>query len=127
MKATTIEVDIVNKVKGIHTCSVCGREFALTEEDHYIVRDVEKTGVLPALTGSDESELYDAIDCPHCGCQNILQGRKRIYECKSDDNDRYDGCIGCKYEDKMEDEDPCCDCSHCYADYFVKEEDEEDE
>lgn len=62
--------------KGMRTCRICGRDFALIAEDHYITKEEGKTG-LAAFTGGDEPALHDAIDCPHCGCQNILCKRER--------------------------------------------------
>lgn len=62
--------------KGMRTCSVCGRDFALLVEDHYISRAEGKSGIV-AIVGGDEPKLHDAIDCPHCGCQQLLQGRER--------------------------------------------------
>lgn len=80
------------KVVGSAVCKVCGRNFPLIYEKRYTARDNEKSGVAMTLAGS-ESVLYDAIDCPHCGCQNILQTRKRVdtSECTSD----YRGCEEC--------------------------------
>lgn len=63
-------------MKGMTTCKVCGRDFPLMAEEHYIVRDSEKKGVIAALSVQEEGAQYDAFDCPHCGCQNIMQGRK---------------------------------------------------
>ena len=66
-------------MQGIFTCKVCERDFALIVEKHYIARDVMRIGgVTATLTGQTESEIYDAFDCPHCGCQNIIQKRKLI-------------------------------------------------
>lgn len=62
--------------KGMKTCEVCGRDFALIAEEHYIATGDPKTG-LAALAGGDAPSLYDAIDCPHCGCQQILHTRLR--------------------------------------------------
>lgn len=62
--------------RGMTTCDVCGRDFALMAEDHYISRAEEKTGIA-AFAGGDEPHLHDAIDCPHCGCQKVLQKRER--------------------------------------------------
>lgn len=65
-------------MKGMATCKVCGRDFALMEEEHYIVRDNAKTGISAAIS-SDEEKLFDAYDCPHCGSQYIAQERKRLF------------------------------------------------
>ena len=62
----------------MYKCKVCNKEFELQRKDHYIARDSGKTG-LSALVGSSEEELYDTFDCPHCGCQNVMQKRKRSY------------------------------------------------
>lgn len=65
--------------KGMATCDVCGRDFALLAEDHYVARSDTKPG-LSCLAG--EVGLYDAMDCPHCGCQKLLKGRARSLEPK---------------------------------------------
>lgn len=61
------------------TCDVCGADFPLRREDHYIVRD-EGTIGLASVVGGPEVVLYDAFDCPYCGCQNVMQERKRQYK-----------------------------------------------
>lgn len=85
-----------NNVPGMKTCCVCGRDFPLLIENLYHARDNTKTG-LAALTCGSEEDLFDAMDCPHCGCQNILQPRKREY---------LGGCCGgfCCEEEEEEDE-----------------------
>lgn len=60
----------------MYKCKVCNKEFELQRKDHYVARDNGRTG-LSALAGGSEEELYDAFDCPHCGCQNVMQERKR--------------------------------------------------
>jgi len=67
-------------MKGMTTCKICGRDFPLIAEEHYVARDSEKKGVIPALSGQEEATQYDAFDCPHCGCQNIMQERKFALE-----------------------------------------------
>lgn len=62
----------------MYKCKVCNKEFELQRKDHYIARDNCKTG-LSALAGGSEEELYDTFDCPYCGCQNVMQKRKRSY------------------------------------------------
>lgn len=62
--------------KGITTCDKCNRDFALIKEEHYIAVANSKTGIA-ALAGGDQPNCYDAIDCPHCGCQKLLQVRLR--------------------------------------------------
>lgn len=58
------------------TCNVCGKAFNLIVERHYIARDMEKTGMSEFLS-HQEVKCYDAFDCPFCGCQVIIQERKR--------------------------------------------------
>lgn len=70
---------MAEKIKGMYTCDVCGRDFPLLAEEVYMARDAERSGITVAIVGDMESKLYDAIDCPHCGCQNILQERKRYW------------------------------------------------
>ena len=69
-------------------CKVCGANFELKVDNHYISRDeiVIRTGI-SAIVGSNsevESKLYDTFDCPVCGCQNVMQERKRIFVTKED-------------------------------------------
>lgn len=76
-------------MKGITTCKVCGREFPLMVEDHYIAQDPRKIGAIANFVNTDKAIEYDAFDCPHCGCQNIMQTRKPIWlpeacECKEE-------------------------------------------
>lgn len=59
-------------------CKICGCEFPPVAEKHYIARDNGKSGIVTALS-NDEGKLYDAFDCPMCGCQVIVQERKRNY------------------------------------------------
>lgn len=39
----------------------------------------EKTGLAVAFGSTAEECLYDAFDCPMCGCQVIAKERKRDY------------------------------------------------
>lgn len=64
-------------IPGMKTCCVCGRDFPLLVENRYTARDPEKSDTLASLVSPTEVDLFDAMDCPHCGCQNILQTRKR--------------------------------------------------
>lgn len=59
-------------------CKICGTEFPALADNHYIVRDPEKTGLAAAFS-SEESAQFDAFDCPNCGCQVIAQQRKPLY------------------------------------------------
>lgn len=60
-------------------CKVCGCKFNAFIEKHYIARDNGKTGFAVALGSNNEESLYDAFDCPACGCQVIAKERKRSY------------------------------------------------
>ena len=61
-------------------CKVCGCKFNPVKQSHYIVRDNERASSLaPVLRSDAEPTLYDAFDCPQCGCQVVAQPRKRKY------------------------------------------------
>lgn len=60
------------------TCKVCEHVFELTKERHYIAR--EKTELFLIASNKMEPTLYDAFDCPNCGCQYIAKERKRVHE-----------------------------------------------
>lgn len=66
-----------NKETGIN-CTVCGMHISPEEigKGHYIAREPKEIGLAASLNGSTEPHLYDVIDCPHCGCQNILNVRE---------------------------------------------------
>ena len=64
-------------VKGAWTCKICGRDFPLISEEHYTARNANMSGFVAAIGVQSEPKIYDAFDCPHCGCQNIMQERKR--------------------------------------------------
>lgn len=57
-------------------CVVCNKDFELIKENRYTSRDECRTGI-SAIAGGSEETLYDTFDCPYCGCQNIIQKRKR--------------------------------------------------
>ena len=61
-------------------CKICGTEFPAIKERHYIARDNGKTGLAAAWGSTDEERLHDTFDCPMCGCQIIVQERKREYK-----------------------------------------------
>lgn len=84
----------------MYKCKVCSKEFELQKKIHYIARNAGKSG-LAALAGGNEETLYDTFDCPHCGCQNIMQERKRSYmnvenvdEEETIDNEEHEKCFG---------------------------------
>ena len=49
-------------------CSVCGKRFLPKKEDVY--QTVESLSLTQALTSTPKT--YDVIDCPKCGCQELL-------------------------------------------------------
>lgn len=49
-------------------CNACGRRFRLLAKNRYEV--VRKPAGLNCLT--EATTYYNAFDCPHCGCQNIV-------------------------------------------------------
>ena len=59
-------------------CNVCGCEFVPIIDKHYVARDTGRTGVTEVIVHYEEN-LYDAFDCPACGCQVIPQERKRLF------------------------------------------------
>lgn len=65
----------MNKVK----CKVCDFGFIPESDKHYVSRDCGKTGVVSVFQSNDEEELYDTFDCPQCGCQIVVQKRKRTF------------------------------------------------
>jgi hypothetical protein len=58
-------------------CNVCACEFIPEKDEHYISRDKIETG-LTKIVNSPEENLYDTFDCPQCGCQMVMQERKRV-------------------------------------------------
>ena len=55
----------------------CGYEFDLNKDNHYVARNNITSG-LSTIVNNDEVGLFDAFDCPKCGCQNLMQDRKRM-------------------------------------------------
>ena len=107
--------------KGMYECAVCHREFALIAEEHYVAKDPQPAGVIAALANNTVYP-YDAIDCPHCGCQNVLQ-RRKPFACPCD----YGICDECCTEDEEEETEPTvkemveflkrvCNGRHCVED-----------
>lgn len=83
-------------IKKLMKCPICGNEFEVQTPDdiygrknaiyrkpntsfHYISRDEEETGIAAAFKSKIEPSLYDCVDCPECGCQLVIQPRKRAY------------------------------------------------
>ncbi len=57
---------MIKKVK----CNVCNYKFFIEKEK--VKEVVEDNGVSGVMTGK---KIYNAIDCPNCGCQKILWPR----------------------------------------------------
>lgn len=117
-------------MKGMTTCKVCGRDFPLMAEEHYIARDAEKTGIANIISGS-EATLYDAFECPHCGCQNIIQERKVNTATEWEDETEeevpeHDDCAGCVHESCTCEEMPCKECKYNHPDYYTPKEEEDE-
>ena len=49
-------------------CKICGRRFRLKSENRY---EVVKAPV-GLLSLAKDTEIFECFDCPHCGCQNIV-------------------------------------------------------
>lgn len=63
-------------------CSICGKRFVPRKENVYQVS--ESANVLAKLVTPDA--IYDAIDCPRCGCQKKLAIRmSRIMQTKQEE------------------------------------------
>lgn len=55
-------------------CKICGRFFWLKSENRYEVSDRQ---LVPALTSLiKKATVFEAFDCPWCGCQNIVNVRE---------------------------------------------------
>lgn len=54
-------------------CKICGKRFKLMKENRYLA--TEKIGALEGLTKA--AKIFEAFDCPHCGCQNIVNIREK--------------------------------------------------
>lgn len=112
--------------KGMTTCGVCGRDFALIAEDHYVASDNLKTRMIGAFGGT-EPDIYDAYDCPHCGCQNIMQTRKRLHLqgmlSVAEDETKEGTCSGCKHVNVDPDKEPCDTCKNNYVSHYEEKED----
>lgn len=123
-------------------CRVCGFEWTPTKEDHYIAK--EDTKAIVFMKDPGEPSLYDAWDCPVCGAQFAVEGRKRAAEETPEgpvgitvtfgggnggnggsgkpyedlDARVQDECGGCEYEECSGREEPCNSCSRCYWDRY---------
>ena len=80
-------------------CKICGKDFELKLENHYVSRDNEAHGIVNIIKNEEEN-IFDTFDCPYCGCQNIIQQRKRPVFVGSD----YIGEIDDGYVEGVEEE-----------------------
>lgn len=123
-------------------CAVCGAKLELNKLYHYIARDDGATGLVTAFTKEQEEPMYDAFDCPVCGCQYIAQERKRtlddvVYDnepCDDDtetsdkteetsDKEENPECKGCEYDDDPQNNPfsmMCVSCRRLYTDKYTK-------
>lgn len=60
------KIELLIKNKPIKKCSFCGNEFEIEINKKYIVRLQENLLNI---------SFFDAMDCPNCGCQNIIWKR----------------------------------------------------
>ena len=91
---------MTERIKGMRTCSVCGRDFPLMAEDNYIVRENGKRGLQTVISDTEE-KMFHAFDCPHCGCQNIvaIYLRPVTAEDLGCEEDCPEGCFSCGHEE----------------------------
>lgn len=92
-----------NKIKGLTACKVCGRDFPLIIEDHYTAKEAGKIG-FAALAGGPAPILFDAFDCPHCGCQNVMQQRHPLSDIMGNNYSNDCSCDDCPGCDKCQEE-----------------------
>ena len=112
-------------IKGMKTCKVCGRDFPLLFEEHYVAQDPQKIGAIANLVNNDRAFEFDAFDCPHCGCQNVMQGRKPVYYesiSEEDDTQSTKSCANCVYVECGESEEPCSSCNHNYVEKWEEKQ-----
>ena len=55
-------------------CKICGKRFKLEKENRYEAIKMP-TGIVGVMAG-ERSTIYEAFDCPKCGCQNIVNIRE---------------------------------------------------
>lgn len=53
-------------------CKICKKRFKLMKENRYLA--AEKVAAFGTLTKLPK--VFEAFDCPHCGCQNIVNTRE---------------------------------------------------
>ena len=52
-------------------CTICGKRFSIKKKYVYNVVVNKNEGLLVAC-----NVIFDAIDCPNCGCQHLLKERR---------------------------------------------------
>ena len=67
----TNKAEQVDTLKKKCYCKICGEELERIKENKYIIQ--ENKGMYGITTGTKKFECFD---CPHCGCQNILNIRE---------------------------------------------------
>lgn len=73
-------------------CSICGEQVELRKENRYEV--VIEEGALRKSFGFKD-RLYEAFDCPHCGCQMLMNERfpvKNEIKIAEERTDEHNGC-----------------------------------
>lgn len=73
-------------------CSICGEQVELRKENRYEV--VVEEGALRKSFGFKD-RLYEAFDCPHCGCQMLMNERfpvKNEIKIAEERTDEHNGC-----------------------------------
>lgn len=83
-------------------CNVCGEQVELRKENRYEV--LIKASTLQKSLGIKDS-LYEAFDCPSCGCQMLMQERFPVKEEAKIAEERADECNGCCVESDDDAED----------------------
>lgn len=63
-------------------CKACGIKFRPTTWRRYTAVGNKTTGVVATIVETENPIIYDAFDCPNCGCQIVVNERVR----RSDDN-----------------------------------------
>lgn len=74
-------------------CSTCGKHVKLRKENRYEV--VIKARALQKSFGVKD-RLYDAFDCPRCGCQMLMHERfpaKNEIKIAEEHAEEHDGCL----------------------------------
>lgn len=137
-------IPVKETVNKVISCGVCGAKLELNMLYHYIARDNGVTGAVTVFTKEQEEAIYDAFDCPVCGCQYIAQERKRTLfdvfcsdEPSDDDTETSDkieetsdkeenpACKGCEHdEDQLGNpfSMTCVNCRRMYTDKYRKKQ-----